>query len=110
MTKTDPNPLSDVITEEIANPQGTWKQISEKDGLPDAVDEFGWDWPMGPSGKFCASASAWNLRTSDTGERESRSSPTAGGTRDSALPDAYGGSPYRRDFEKAGVEIIDPFT
>jgi uncharacterized protein (TIGR03067 family) len=44
MAETGANPISDAIAEELAKLQGTWKQIAcEKDGLPDAVDEFGWE-------------------------------------------------------------------
>jgi len=44
MAKTDAKSISDAIAEEIKKLQGTWKQIAcEKDGLPDAVDELGWE-------------------------------------------------------------------
>lgn len=42
--KADAKFIPDVITEEIKKFQGTWKQIAcEKDGVAEAVDEFGWE-------------------------------------------------------------------
>jgi uncharacterized protein (TIGR03067 family) len=42
MSNTDAKSLSDSIMEEMQKFQGTWKQIAcEKDGVTEALDEFG---------------------------------------------------------------------